>query len=53
MAALELHFGFDVDPTKPAWINAVKVLDNQTPKEIDNSVSNLKFHNLFTHLTPP
>ena len=50
---LDLHFGFQVDPTLPAWINADRIQASRTPTAIDRQVSNLKFHNLCTNLTPP
>jgi hypothetical protein len=50
---LHLHFGFQVNPALPVWTNAEQVQASQTPKTIDHQVSNLKFHNLCTHLAPP
>lgn len=50
---LTLHFGFQVAPALPAWINVEQVQANQTPQTIDRQVSNLKFHNLCVNLEPP
>jgi hypothetical protein len=49
---MDLHFSFRIDPTKPTWINGTPVQANPTAKETGNLVSNLKFHNLCTHLVP-
>jgi hypothetical protein len=50
---MDLHFGFKIDPAKTAWANASEVHLNRPPTALDRQVSNLKFHNLCTHLVPP
>jgi hypothetical protein len=50
---LKLRLGFQINPTKLLWVNIARLQVSRMPKEIDNLVSNLKFHNLCTHLVVP
>jgi hypothetical protein len=50
---MERNFGFTINLKLPAWTNAALILANQTARQIDNPVLNMKFHDLCTYLTPP